>query len=140
MTTGIEWLARVSSARVRRAGISALLADVVPDAVWWPQAVVLAALLGYRARYDGGWEDELNIRTHCPTHRGVLADAAADPLADRDAVARAAKARPAARLAVVHDDVLNDLQPRSVAAEIVAFLEALRDDLTPAITIETSTW
>jgi hypothetical protein len=44
----------------------------------------------YQARYDGGWEDELNIRTHYPTHRGVLA--------------------------------------------------ALRDDLTPAITVETSAW
>jgi alpha-beta hydrolase superfamily lysophospholipase len=159
------------------AGIAALLADVVPDAVWWPQAAVLAALPGYRARHDGSWEDELNIRTHCPTHRGVLADTAAvqhgrlaavvpdelldaayqstadvpqlllageaDPLADRDAIARAAKALPAARLAVVrggHHDVLNNLQHRSVAAEIVAFLEALRDDLTLAITIETSTW
>jgi hypothetical protein len=36
--------------------------------------------------------------------------------------------------------VLNDLQHRSVAAEIVAFLEALRDDLTPAIAVETSAW
>jgi hypothetical protein len=36
------------------AGIAALLADVVPDAVWWPQAAVLTALPGYRARYDGG--------------------------------------------------------------------------------------
>lgn len=44
----------------------------------------------YQARYDGGWEDELNIRTHYPTHRGVL--------------------------------------------------EALRDDPTPAITVETSAW
>lgn len=164
------------------AGIAALLADVVPDAVvpdagWWPQAAVLAALPGYRARYDGGWEDELNIRTYCPTHRGVLADGAAvqpgrlaavvpdrlldaayqstadvpqlllageaDPLADRDALARLAKALPAARLAVVrggHHDVLNDVQHQSVAAEIVAFLEALRDDLTPAVTIETSAW
>ena len=91
------------------AGIAALLADVVPDAVWWPQAAVLAGVPGYRARYDGGWEDELNIRTYCPTHRGVLADGAA-------------------------------VQHRSVAAEIVAFLEALRDDLTPAVTIETSAW
>jgi alpha-beta hydrolase superfamily lysophospholipase len=159
------------------AGISALLADVVPDAVWWPQAAVLAGLPGHRARYDGGWEDELNIRTHCPAHRGVLADATAvqpgrlaaivpdelleaayqstadvpqlllageaDPLADHDAIARLAKSLPAARLAVIrggHHDVLNDLQHRSVAAEIVAFLEALRDDLIPAITIETSTW
>jgi hypothetical protein len=34
------------------AGISALLAGVVPDAVWWPQAALLAALPGYRARHD----------------------------------------------------------------------------------------
>ncbi|MGD0240421.1 MAG: hypothetical protein ABSB59_08850 [Streptosporangiaceae bacterium] len=119
------------------AGITALLADVVPGAVWWPQAAVLAGLPGYRARYDGGWEDELNIRTHCPTHRGVLADAmAVQP-------GRLAAVVPAARLAVVrgaHHDVLNDLQHRSVAAEIVSFLEALRDDLTPAITVETSAW
>jgi hypothetical protein len=45
---------------------------------------------GYRARYDGGWEDELNIRTHYPTRRGVL--------------------------------------------------EAPRDDLPPATTVETSAW
>jgi len=117
------------------AGIAALLADVVPDALWWPQAAVLAARPGYRARYDGGWEDELNIRTHYPAHRGVLAD--------RDTIARLAKTLPAARLAVVrdsHHDVLNDLQHRSAAAEIVAFPEALRDDLTPAISAETSAW
>jgi len=125
------------------AGIVALLADVEPDTVWWPQAAVPAGLPGYRARYDGGWEDELNIRTHCPTHRGVLADGTsvqhgrfavavpgelldgeADPLADRDG----------------HHDVLNDLQHRSVAAEIAAFLEALRDGLAPAVTVETSAW
>jgi hypothetical protein len=86
------------------AGIAALLADVVPDAVWWPQAAVLAALPGYRAGYDGGWEDELDIRTHCPTHRGVLADGTA------------------------------------VQRGRLAALEALRDDLAPAITVETSTW
>jgi hypothetical protein len=89
---------------------------------------VLAGLPGYRAQYDGGREDELNIRTHCPAHRAVLADATA--------------VQPG-RIATVrgdHHDVLNGLQHRSVAAEIVAFLEALRDDLTPAITIETSAW
>jgi alpha-beta hydrolase superfamily lysophospholipase len=138
---------------------------------------VLAGLPGYRSQRDGGWEDELDIRTHCPAHRGVLAgdgavqrgklaggvpdellDAAyqstadvpqlllvgdADLLADHGAIARAAKALPAARLAVVrggHHDILNDLQHRSVAAEVVAFLEALRNDLTPAITVEASAW
>ena len=159
------------------AAIAALVADGDPSAPWWPQAVVLAGLPGYRSQRDSGWEDELDIRTHCPVHRGVLAsetavdrgkladvvpddllDAAyqgtsgipqlllvgdADLLADRGAIARAAKALPAARLAVVrggHHDVLNDLQHRSVAAEIVTFLEALRNDLTPAIAVEASTW
>jgi alpha-beta hydrolase superfamily lysophospholipase len=73
----------------------------------------------------------------------LLLTGAADPLADHDVIERAAKTLPAARLAVVrggHHDVLNDLQHRSVAAEIVAFLEALRDDLTPAVTVETSAW
>lgn len=67
----------------------------------------------------------------------------ADALADRGALARAAKALPAARLAVVrggHHDVLNDLQHRSVAAEIVTFLEAVRNDLVPAVDVAVSTW
>ena len=45
-----------------------------------------------------------------------------DPLADREAIELAAKALPSARLSVVrdaHHDVLNDLQHRSVAAEVV---------------------
>ncbi|MFE4924703.1 alpha/beta hydrolase [Streptomyces sp. NPDC056661] len=67
----------------------------------------------------------------------------ADPLADRDALARVAKSLARARLSVVrdaHHDVLNDLQHRSVAAEIITFLEALRTDLVPAIAVETSAW
>jgi len=68
-----------------------------------------------------------------------------DPLADRDALTRLAKALPVARLAVVrgaHRDVLNDLQHRSVAAEVVGFLEALRTapPLVSTITVESSTW
>ncbi|MCQ4213016.1 alpha/beta hydrolase [Streptomyces longispororuber] len=67
-----------------------------------------------------------------------------DPLADRDAVGRLAKSLPVARLAVVHGahhDVLNDQQHRSVAAEIVLLLEALRGGRpTPLITTETSSW
>jgi alpha-beta hydrolase superfamily lysophospholipase len=159
------------------AAIAALVADGDPGAGWWPRAVVLAGLPGYRSQRDSGWEDELDLRTHCPVHRGVVAselavhrgsladvvpdellDAAyqstadipqlmlvgdADLLADRDAIARAAKALPAARLAIVrggHHDVLNDLQHRSVAAEIITFLEALRTDLIPAIAVEASTW
>lgn len=66
-----------------------------------------------------------------------------DLLADRGALARAAKALPSARLVVVrgaHHDVLNDLQHRSVAAEIVSFLEALRNNLVPAIGVEATAW
>ncbi|WP_101832188.1 alpha/beta hydrolase [Frankia canadensis] len=68
-----------------------------------------------------------------------------DPLADRDALRRLAKSLPVARLAVVrggHRDVLNDLQHRSVAAEVVGFLEALRaaPPLVPSITVESSAW
>ena len=150
-----------------------------PELPWWPQALVLAALPGYAASQLGGWDDELNVRTHCSVHRGVLTadesvqrgtlsaavprallDAAyastadlpqlllvgdADPLADRDALARAAKALPAARLDVVHGahhDVLNDLQHRSVAAEVVTFLEALRNEpsLEPIVTVRSSAW
>jgi alpha-beta hydrolase superfamily lysophospholipase len=67
----------------------------------------------------------------------------ADPLADREALARGVKAAPRARLSVVHGahhDVLNDVQHRSVAAEVVAFLETVRDDLVPVLTVESSAW
>ncbi|MEU6532196.1 alpha/beta hydrolase [Streptomyces sp. NPDC046928] len=67
----------------------------------------------------------------------------ADPLADRDQLHRTAKSLGRARLSVVrgaHHDVLNDLQHRSVAAEVVTFLETLREDLVPLVTVETSTW
>jgi pimeloyl-ACP methyl ester carboxylesterase len=66
-----------------------------------------------------------------------------DRLADRAATAHAAKALPNARLVVVrgaHHDVLNDLQHRSVAAEVVSFLEALRTNLVPAVWAEVSAW
>jgi alpha-beta hydrolase superfamily lysophospholipase len=166
------------------AAVAALVARSVtqlgaPDLPWWPQALVLAALPGYAASQLGGWDDELDVRTHCSVHRGVLSDdesvqrgtlsaaapralldaayastadlpqlllvGDADPLADRDALARAAKALPAARLVVVHGahhDVLNDLQHRSVAAEVVTFLEALRNEppLEPIVEVESSAW
>ena len=162
---------------VAAAGIAAAVARTDPSAVWWPEAVVLAALPGYDLRADGGWDEELSIRTNCPVHRGVLgtdeavrrgtlADAVpdklldpayqstasiphllligdADPLADRDALAGVAKTLPTARLSVVRGarhDVLNDLQHRSVAAEVVMFLEALRTDLVPAIAVAASGW
>ncbi|PPK66657.1 alpha/beta hydrolase [Actinokineospora auranticolor] len=67
----------------------------------------------------------------------------ADPLADRAALATAVKALPRARLSVVHGahhDVLNDRQHRSVAAEIVAFLETVGNDLVPVITVAAGTW
>ncbi|MEV1047554.1 alpha/beta hydrolase [Streptomyces sp. NPDC049916] len=67
----------------------------------------------------------------------------ADPLADRDALIRTAASLPRARLSVVRGarhDVLNDLQHRSVAAEIVTFLEALRGGLVPLVTVESSAW
>ncbi|RLV71185.1 Vegetative cell wall protein gp1 [Streptomyces sp. CBMAI 2042] len=67
----------------------------------------------------------------------------ADPLADRDALTRTAKSLPRARLSIVrdaHHDVLNDVQHRSVAAEIVTFLEALRNELVPLVTVESTAW
>ncbi|MFD5817031.1 alpha/beta hydrolase [Streptomyces sp. NPDC127038] len=66
-----------------------------------------------------------------------------DPLADDEALARLAKSLPLARLSVVHGahhDVLNDLQHRSVAAEVVGFLEALRGELRPLISVRSSAW
>ncbi|MFF3997323.1 hypothetical protein ACFYX8_28970 [Streptomyces cyaneofuscatus] len=67
----------------------------------------------------------------------------ADPLADRDALTRTAKSLPRARLSIVrdaHHDVLNDMQHRTVAAEIVTFLEALRNELVPLVTVESTAW
>ncbi|MEV6197733.1 alpha/beta hydrolase [Streptomyces sp. NPDC051920] len=67
----------------------------------------------------------------------------ADPLADDEALVHLAKSLPLARLSVVHGahhDVLNDLQHRSVAAEVVGFLEALRGDLRPLISVRSSAW
>ncbi|MGW0855916.1 alpha/beta hydrolase [Streptomyces sp. NPDC002690] len=66
-----------------------------------------------------------------------------DPLADREALARTAKNLDRARLSVVrdaHHDVLNDLQHRSVAAEIVTFLETLRNELVPVVDVDSSAW
>ncbi|MDX3070812.1 alpha/beta hydrolase [Streptomyces sp. MI02-7b] len=157
--------------------IAAFLGRAGQAGVRQPDAVVLAGLPGRAATAPGTWEDELDVRTSCPTHRGTLTrdprvrrgslgdpipdalltaahenEAAvpalllvgdADPLADRGALGRAAKSLPRARLAVVrgaHHDVLNDLQHRSVAAEVVTFLEALRDGLTPVVTVEASAW
>ncbi|MFJ5920486.1 alpha/beta hydrolase [Streptomyces ardesiacus] len=142
-----------------------------------PDAVVLAGLPGRTTTAVGTWDEELDVRTSCPAHRGTLSDDAAvrrgslgealpdalltaayeaeldmpvlflvgdtDPLADRDALARTAKSLPRARLSVVRGarhDVLNDVQHRSVAAEIVTFLETLREGLVPVVAVETSPW
>lgn len=161
------------------ATVGALVAKPWPDAPWWPDGVVLAGLPGYDTHHTGEWDDELDARTHCPVHRGVLTadpslqrgafattvpaallDAAygstaeqphlllvgdADPLASRADLARLAKSLPSVRLSVVrgaHHDVLNDLQHRSVAAEVVSFLEALRGGapLAPVVHVESSSW
>ncbi|MEW2162701.1 alpha/beta hydrolase [Streptomyces sp. NPDC007084] len=162
------------------AALAALLAGTGRPAALEPDALVLAGLPGPSAASTAGvdsWDDELDVRTSCPTHRGTLTEDAevrrgslgdavpeavlaaayesesgvptlllagdADPLADHEALARAAKSLPRARLSVVHGahhDVLNDLQHRSVAAEVVTFLEALRNDLRPQVTVRSSAW
>lgn len=159
------------------AAIAALLAQA-PSAQ--PDAVILAGLPGRSpgsAATAGTWDEELDVRTSCPAHRGNLtqdpevrrgslddaipetvlsaaydSEAAvptlllvgdADPLADHEALARTAKSLSHARLSVVHGahhDVLNDLQHRSVAAEIITFLETLRNELRPLITVRSSAW
>ncbi|MBK3573496.1 alpha/beta hydrolase [Streptomyces sp. MBT65] len=145
-----------------------------------PDAVVLAGLPGRApgtTATAGTWDEELDVRTSCPAHRGnltqdpevrrgslddavpeaVLAAAHdgetavpvlllvgdADPLADHEALAHTAKSLARARLSVVHGahhDVLNDLQHRSVAAEVVTFLETLRNELRPLVTVRSSAW
>ncbi|MET8786467.1 alpha/beta hydrolase [Streptomyces sp. NPDC004589] len=159
------------------AAVAAFLGGADAPAAWQPDAVVLAGLPGHAAADVGAWEDELEVRTSCPTHRGTLTEdnevrrgsledavpdavlraayngevavpalfliGDADPLADHGALARTAKSQARARLSVVrgaHHDVLNDLQHRSVAAEIVIFLETVRNDLVPLIAVELSAW
>ncbi|WP_330281511.1 alpha/beta hydrolase [Streptomyces sp. NBC_00588] len=159
------------------AAVAALLGRAGSSLAVRPDALVLAGLPGRAASPAASWDDELDVRTSCPTHRSTLtgdsevrrgsleealpadlADAIqdadtdlpvlllvgdADPLADHEALRRAAKSLPRARLSVVrgaHHDVLNDLQHRSVAAEIVSFLEALRNDLQPLISVQSSAW
>ncbi len=39
-----------------------------------PDAVVLAGLPGRAAAGVGTWDEELDVRTSCPTHRGTLSD------------------------------------------------------------------
>ncbi len=133
------------------------------------QAVTLAAELPVHAVVAAGlplsgsagelsWAAELDARTACPVHRGVLeADdrllrgallaepaglpavipqaptlvlhGGADPVADPKPARAYAEMLPAGRFVLVdggRHDVLNDVSHRSVAAEIVQFLEWLR--------------
>jgi len=159
------------------AAVAALLGPAGAAAAVRPDALVLAGLPGRGAGSAGSWEDELDVRTACPTHRGTLTDdpdvrrgslgralpdtvsaaalevrtdlpvlflvGDADPLADHESLRRTAKSAPRARLSVVHGahhDVLNDLQHRSVAAELVGFLETVRNGLRPLVTVESSAW
>ncbi|MFC4499467.1 alpha/beta hydrolase [Streptomyces vulcanius] len=159
------------------AAVAALLDRAESPTAVRPDALVLAGLPGRVADAVGTWDDELDVRTSCPAHRGTLTqdpevrrgslgdaipdavlaavhDTAsgvpvlllvgdADPLADHEALERAAKSLGRARLSVVrgaHHDVLNGLQHRSVAAEVVSFLETLRNELQPLITVRSSAW
>ncbi|MFD5036508.1 alpha/beta hydrolase [Streptomyces sp. NPDC058377] len=159
------------------AAVAALLGRKGAPSAVLPDAVVLAGIPGTAAGPVGDWEDELDVRTACPAHRGTLTgdtgirrgalDEAvpeallsaaygsdigvpvllltgdADPLADREALAHTAKSLPRARLSVVrdaHHDVLNDMQHRSVAAEVVTFLETVRNELVPVVTVDSSAW
>ncbi|WP_329041724.1 alpha/beta hydrolase [Streptomyces sp. NBC_00178] len=178
--TGADGVARplvVVAADSGAAAVAALAAKGgAPDA-WGPDALVLAGVPGRGAASAATWEDELDVRTSCPAHRGTLSEDGgvrrgaldepvgesllaaaygggtgvpalflvgdADPLADREALARTASSLPRARLSVVHGahhDVLNDLQHRSVAAEIVTFLETVRNELVPVVTVDSSAW
>ncbi|MEV2243124.1 alpha/beta hydrolase [Streptomyces sp. NPDC049970] len=178
--TGEDGLARplvVVAADTAAAAVAGLVALDEGPSGGRPDAVVLAGIPGHGATHAGSWEDELDVRTSCPAHRGALTEDSgilrgaldepapdallaaaygsgtgvpalllvgdADPLADRDALARAAASLPRARLSVVrgaHHDVLNDLQHRSVAAEIVTFLETVRNELVPVVTVDSSAW
>ncbi|KUN29700.1 alpha/beta hydrolase [Streptomyces antibioticus] len=159
------------------AAVAALAGRSGETAVPLPDAVVLAGLPGRAPETVESWDDELAVRTSCPTHRGVLTEdpevrrgalddavpdalltalnegevdvpvlllvGDADPLADHEALAQTTKSLPRARLSVVHGahhDVLNDLQHRSAAGEVVTFLETLRNDLIPVVTVRSSAW
>ncbi|WOX15203.1 alpha/beta hydrolase [Streptomyces sp. N50] len=166
-------------------GAAAVAALLGQDSGTRPDAVILAGLPGRAPAVTataGTWDEELDVRTSCPAHRGLLtqdtevrrgslddavpeavltaaydsaaSDSAAavpvlllvgdsDPLADHEALAHTAKSLGRARLSVVHGahhDVLNDLQHRSVAAEVVTFLETLRNELRPLLTVRSSAW
>lgn len=130
--------------------------------------VVAAGLLTDAAAVPAAdWEAEVDIRSACPVHRGVLASDAvdkgalatpvagvtgetlagvtvptlvvhgsADVISAAEQVRRLAQALPDGRVVIVTDgrhDILNDVSHRSVAAEIVQFLERLRIPGAPDI-------
>ena len=119
-------------------------------------ALILAGLptLGQQQVDLTGWQDELEARTACPAHRGVLGNGAVTPGAlssapipteligdtgyrpqlptlglhgDADTVSpHPAYPVPPVTIAGGRHDVLNDVTHRTVAATIVLFLERLR--------------
>ena len=130
--------------------------------------VVAGLLVEAAAATSVDWDEELEIRSACPVHRGVLgagdnldrgafgAPAApvtaevltataipvlvvhgsADAISPADEVQRLAHSLPGARVVIVSEgrhDILNDVAHRSVAAEIVQFLERLRLPGVPEI-------
>jgi hypothetical protein len=109
--------------------LAALVARSGSEKAWWPDAVVLAGLPGYDGRQGGGWDEELDVRTHCPVHRGVLTD---DPAVVPGSLAEAV---PAALLDAAYGSTA-DVPHRSVAAEIVTFLEAVRGGVPPVPLVE----
>lgn len=135
--------------------------------------VVAAGLLVDAASdLPAGWENELDIRSACPVHRGVLDAAGAlehgalaeevelatpkvvaetavptlivhgadDAVSSARTVQELAAAFADARIVLVdggRHDILNDVSHRSVAAEIVQFLERLRLPGAPDIVVRT---
>ncbi|MBV2356735.1 lysophospholipase [Streptomyces sp. J2-1] len=98
-----------------------------------------------RGALTGPAPDALLTAAHAsrPAVPALFLTGDADPLADPSALARTVKALPLARLSTVRGarhDVLNDQQHRSVAAEIVTFLETVRAHLVPVIGVESSAW
>ena len=123
--------------------------------------VVAAGLLADTAVAPAvDWDGEVEIRSACPVHRGVLDSTAvdkgalataaapataellagvaipalvvhgsADAISPADDVRQLAQFLPQGRIVFIDDgrhDILNDVSHRSVAAEIVQFLERLR--------------
>ncbi|MER5427691.1 lysophospholipase [Streptomyces sp. NPDC002588] len=141
--TGASYAARLAAERT--AGVDALILAGLPTGAW-------AA---------GSWEEEVEARTACPTHRGRLTN---DPAFRRGALAEApvthslglvripvlalhgaddtvspvdsAYAGTSVRPVILHGgrhDVLNDALHRTVAATVVLFLERLR--LSPELPV-----